>query len=130
MSSTETNKATVSAAYEGFSRGDLSPIFAALAEDVVWSNHATQLPIAGEYKGAAGVQEFFTKLDAVAQITKFDVHTLIAEGDHLVALGYSALTVKGTGKSGEGPFVHVFRFSNGKVSTFDEYEHVEQGLWD
>ena len=128
--SAETNKATITAAYDGFSRGDLSAIFAAIADDVVWTNHATQSPIAGEYRGAAGVQEFFTKLDGVAEITKFDVHTLIAEGDHLVALGYSALTVKATGKTGEGAFVHVFGFTGDKVSTFEEYEHVEPGLWD
>ncbi|GAC1611818.1 MAG: hypothetical protein NVS3B26_28480 [Mycobacteriales bacterium] len=128
--SAESNKQAVSAGYEGFSRGDLDPVFALIADDVVWTNHATQSPLAGEYRGVAGVQEFFTKLDALAEITKFDMHTIIAEGDHLVALGYSALTVKATGNAGEGPLVHVFRFTDGKVSTFDEYEHVEPGLWD
>lgn len=127
--SAESNKATVTAAYDGFSRGDLAPVFSALAEDVVWTNHATESPVGGEYKGSAGVEEFFTKLNESAEITKFEVHTLIAEGDYLVALGYSATTVRATGKTGEGPFVHVFHFAGDKVSTFDEYEHVEPGLW-
>ena len=129
--SAESNKALVAAAYEGFSRGDLSAVFAALDENIVWTHHSDpKSPISGEFRGIAGVQEFFTKLDAACEITKFDMHTLLAENDTLVAIGMGAFTVKATGKSSEGMIVHVFRMADDKVISFDEFEQVNPGTWD
>ena len=128
MTAEENNKALVAAAYEGFGRGDLGPIFSMLADDVVWTNHATSAaPFSGEYKGAAGVQQFFEALDAI-EITHFDFHTLVAEGDIVVGLGDTAYTVKATGKSAAGPLVHVLRMENGKLVRFDEFEHADD-VW-
>jgi ketosteroid isomerase-like protein len=127
--SAESNKMLVRTAYDGFMKGDLGPVFAALDENIVWSIH-TSAPFAGEYRGIADVQAFFGKLDAAVEITKFDMPTLLAENDSLVALGYSAFTVKETGRTSEGMLVHVFRLAGGKVISFDEFEQVTPGTWD
>ena len=129
--SAESNKALVAAAYDGFTRGDLSGVFAALDENIVWTNHShPNAPIAGEFRGIAGVQQFFTTLNEVCEITKFDMHTLLAENDTLVAVGMGAFTVRATGRSSEGMLVHVFTIRDGKVTSFDEFEQVAPGTWD
>ncbi|MBK5308321.1 MAG: nuclear transport factor 2 family protein [Frankiaceae bacterium] len=123
------NKAVVATAYEAFGRGDLEGVFAVLADDVVWTNHATGAPHEGEFLGVDGARRFFAKLLETVEITQFDIQTLLAEDDLVVALGTSAFTVNGSGNKNEGPLVHVFRFVDGKVATFDEYEHVDSGVW-
>lgn len=125
----EQNKAVVSSAYEAFGRQDLEGVFATLSDDVVWTNHATGAPHAGVFKGVDGVRQFFTTLLEAVEITRFDIDTLLAEGDLVVALGSSAFTVRSSGTSNEGPLVHVFRFEDGKVAAFDEFEHVDAGVW-
>ena len=125
----DTNKAIVAAGYDGFSRGDLEPITSSLAEDVVWTNHATSAaPHSGQFNGPAGVQKYFESLDAI-EITKLDMHSILAEGDRVVALGDIDYKVKSTGKASSGPLVHVFTLTDGKITTFDEFEHAQDGLW-
>lgn len=123
------NKTVVATAYEAFGRGDLESIFAVLAEDVVWTNHATGAPFSGEFLGVDGARRFFAKLGEAIEITHFDMSTLLAEDDLVVGLGTSSYIVNGSGHKNEGPLVHVFRFVDGKIAAFDEYEHVEIGVW-
>lgn len=125
----EQNKAVVSSAYEAFDRGDLEGVVATVADDVVWTNHATGAPFAGVFKGPDGVRQFLTALMEGVEVTRFDIDTLLAEGDLVVALGSSAFTVRSSGTSNEGPLVHVFRFEDGKIAAFDEFEHVDDGVW-
>jgi ketosteroid isomerase-like protein len=129
MSAAE-NKATIQAGYEGFSRGDLSPVMSALADEVVWTSHGDpRAPTTGEFSGVPGVTKYFEALAGSADITKFEVLTVVAEGDTVFAMGHVDLSVKATGKQGSGPFVHVFGFADGKIATFDEFEHQEADLW-
>ncbi|HVF18985.1 MAG TPA: nuclear transport factor 2 family protein [Mycobacteriales bacterium] len=123
------NKATVAAGYAGFGRGDLEPLLAALADNIVWTSYGDPAaPTAGEFRGRDGVNRYFEGVGAI-DITKFDVHTLIAEEDMVVALGNIDFTVKATGNTSSGPLVHVFGFSNGLITTFDEFEHHQPGVW-
>ena len=74
------------------------------------------------------MQKYFEDLDAI-EVTNLDVHSILADSDRVVALGDVAFTVKSTGKASSGPLVHVYAFTDGKISTFDEFEHAQDSIW-
>jgi ketosteroid isomerase-like protein len=117
------NKAIVGGTYEAFGRGDMDAIYAAFAEDAIWSNHSSAAsPSHGQYQGKDALRQYFASTLDSMEITKFDLHTLVADGDHVVALLDQAFTVKSTGKSHEGPLVHVCELRDGKIVRVDEFE--------
>jgi ketosteroid isomerase-like protein len=122
MGATE-NKAIVASTYDAFGRGDMDAIFAVFADDIVWSNHSSAAsPTHGEFKGKEALQQYFAStLDAI-EVTGFELKTLVAEGDHVVALLEQAFTRKATGKTEEGPLVHFCEVRDGKITRVDEFE--------
>jgi ketosteroid isomerase-like protein len=118
------NRAAVAAMYEAFGTGDIEALLGANAPDAVWTVYSGNgSPLAGEYKGVDAIGGFFAKIPETVDMTRFDIAPLAAEGDVVVARGEQTYTVKATGKTVEGPILHVFTFgAAGKVARFDEYE--------
>jgi ketosteroid isomerase-like protein len=52
--------------------------------------------------------------------------TYIDGGDHVVVLGRYGGTMKAGGAKLDAPFCHVYRFSAGKVVTFQQYTDTAQ----
>jgi ketosteroid isomerase-like protein len=73
----------------------------------------------------AGVGEFFVMVNTFQANHHFDPHTLIAEGDKVVALGSYSWQLRATKKELSSDFAHVWTFSNGKVVTFQEYTDTD-----
>lgn len=127
--SAEENRKLVQMCYEAFNRGDLDTVYDALAEDVVWTNHGIPTcPYSGVYYGKGGVEAFFADLDTI-ELERFDVRQILAEDDTVVVLLDERYSVKATGKSSEGPLVHVLTLRDGKIASFDEFEHCENSAW-
>ncbi len=118
------NKAAVTAMYEAFGAGDIEALLGANAPDAVWTIHSGKgSPMSGEYKGIDAIRGVFAKIPETIDMTRFDIAPLAAEGDVVVARGEQNYTVKATGKTVEGPILHVFTFdAAGKVARFEEYE--------
>ena len=58
--------------------------------------------------------------------TAFEPHTMIADGDHVVALVRVAATVKATGLSYDEETVHVFVLNaESRVVKFSDYQDTE-----
>ncbi len=107
--------------YAAFAVGDVPAVLGALAPDCVWTE-AEGFPYAGSYVGGDAVLNgVFMKLggewDGYAAVPK----EYVASGDTVVALGEYSGTYKATGKSFRAPFVHVWKFRDGKVATFDQH---------
>jgi ketosteroid isomerase-like protein len=62
-------------------------------------------------------------------IGKFTVNTVIADGDVVVVWIDSVATIRSTGKTIEGPLVHWLTLREGKLTTFDEFEHGTHDGW-
>jgi ketosteroid isomerase-like protein len=123
------NRKLVRHAYEAFGRGDLETLFEVLADDIVWTSRTLSAsPLSGVYYGKSGVQQFFDNLDLI-DLNRFDVRTILAEDDTVVALIDGRITVKATGKTANQPLVHVFTFKDGKVAAFDNYEDDARSPW-
>jgi ketosteroid isomerase-like protein len=118
----EANKAVVAGTYESFGRGDLEGIFAALANDIVWVNHTPASSFYGEVKGVDGMRDMLARLGDELDVTRFDVVTLVADGDHVVALLEQEFTNKATGHTHRGPLIHFCEVHDGRITRVDEFE--------
>jgi uncharacterized protein len=110
------NTALLRKGYEAFAAGDLDTIRGLFADDVVWHVPGRN-PLAGDYKGIDDVFGFFGKLLEVSGGTfKMDVHTVVADDEHGVALVH--VTGDRGGKRLDQNNAHVFHISAGKVTEF------------
>jgi uncharacterized protein len=102
--------------YNAYSTGDMDVLTKLFADDVLW-HVAGRSPISGDYKGRDQVFGFFGKLMELSDGTmKIDVHDILANDDHAVALVTGTATRGGT--SYEGQDVHTFHVRNGQVVEF------------
>jgi len=102
--------------YAAYGTGDLDAISELFADDVVW-HVAGRSPIAGDYSGKEQVFGFFAKLQEQSDGTaKVQVHDLLANDTHGVALVIESATR--SGRSHHGDATHVFHLRDGKVTEF------------
>jgi ketosteroid isomerase-like protein len=71
----------------------------------------------------------FTVVADTLDINKFDVRTIVAEGDVVVVWVDYLATIRSNGKTIDGPLVHWMTLHNGKLATFDEFEHETHDGW-
>ena len=129
MSAAE-NRQIVADAYAAFGQGNIGAVIDSVTDDVVWTNHApAAAPTSGVFHGKDGVQTFFELVNDTLDISKFDVRTIVADGDAAVVWIDSIVTVKSNGKTIEGPLVHWMTLRDGKLATFDEFEHDTHDGW-
>jgi ketosteroid isomerase-like protein len=118
----EDNRAVVRGTYESFERGDLEALFAAFADDIVWVNHTPSSTFHGEHKGLDGLRKLVERIGDELDITQFQLQTLVADGDHVVALVEQGFTNKSTGEAHHGPLIHFCEVHDGQITRVDEFE--------
>jgi uncharacterized protein len=116
--------------YAAYTSGDLETISQLLADDVVW-HVSGRSPLSGDYTGKEQVFGFFGKLQELSDGTsRVEVHDLLADGEHGVAI----VTQSGTrnGRSYEGRVTHVLHLRDGLVTEFwDAYidQYTADEFW-
>jgi ketosteroid isomerase-like protein len=125
----ERNLATVATMYAAFGAGDIPTVVAQLDEQVEWSNRGPDdIAYFGVKHGHEGAVAVFAFLGEHVDISVFDPHTIIGDGDHVVALVRVAATAKATGLAYDEETVHVFDFNDeGRVVRFRDYQDTEAG---
>jgi uncharacterized protein len=108
--------AHVTRIYDAYSRGDIETVLGALHQDVTLINDVP-LPWGGRYSGPQGVADFFGRLLSGVD-TKIEVEELFVSGDSVVQIGRTRGTVRSTGKPFDAREIHIWRFRDGLVSTF------------
>ena len=133
------NAATVQGIYEAFGRGDIPAILERLSDDVAWdawpeetSGQRAGIPWLLERRGRDQVGEFFQTLGAL-EFHRFEPHTIIADGDRVVALIATDVAVRETGRRFSDDELHLWVFDDGgRVSEFRHYvdtgKHVEAAV--
>ena len=102
--------------YAAYGSGDMDTINELFADDVVW-HVAGRSPLAGDYTGKEQVFGFFATLQELSEGTsRVEVHDLLANDEHGVALVFESAT-RG-GRSHEGNATHVFHLRDGRVTEF------------
>jgi ketosteroid isomerase-like protein len=114
--------AAVRRSYEAFSRGDLDGALSMMDEDIVW-HQAQGLPHGGVYEGLATVRAaVFDPIDEQWWEGFDAVPSEVLDGDdHVVVLGRYTAKAKGTGRTLDVPFAHVWRFRDGKAVRFHQF---------
>jgi ketosteroid isomerase-like protein len=109
----------VQRSYEAFARDDLDGALAMMDEDIVW-HQAQGLPHGGTYHGLAAVRaNVFDPIDESWWVGfKADPEEVIGLGD---VLGRYTATSKETGRPLDVPFVHVWRFRDGRAVCFHQF---------
>jgi ketosteroid isomerase-like protein len=111
------NSDTLREGYEAFGRGDLDGATANFADDVRWENpEAPQLPNSGVTEGRDSVKQLFASLAEHWESFEITPDEFTESGDTVVVLSHSEAKAKSTGKSVKLPWVHIWRFRDGKVS--------------
>ena len=122
------NVTLVQTLYAAFKRGDIAPIIAAMAADVVWTVHGRPKdhPALGTTKAPAGVQKFFGIIADTQTATDFSPRDFYATGDKVFVLGHYDWTFRKSGKTVSADWVHIFTIKDGKVTSFDEFTDTAQ----
>jgi uncharacterized protein len=111
------NSDTLKQGYEAFGRGDLDGATENFADDIRWENpEAPQLPNNGVTQGRDAVKQLFAELDNYWESFTIVPDEFIESGDTVVVLSHSEAKGKDTGKQVKLPWVHVWHFSDGKVT--------------
>jgi uncharacterized protein len=117
-----TNLDRVRESYVAFARGDLEGALAHFADDVRWEQ-AQGLPHGGTYDGMDEVRRnVFDPLDRDwwTSFTADPEEYLDADGE-VVVLGRYRGIAKGTGKTLDVPFVHVWSFEGERAVRFRQF---------
>jgi uncharacterized protein len=110
------NAARIRDGYAAFARGDFAVLTDLFAADLVW-HVPGRSQLAGEYRGRDAVFAFFGKLMEVTEGSfRVDVHAVLADDDHAVALAY--VTASRGGRNLTDKAAHVFHMRDGKVTEY------------
>ncbi len=121
MTATSTSLELIQKLYAAFGRGDIGYILEHLADDCRWVSPGEGLPNAGLFEGPAGAAQFFERLAASEEITRFEPREFFVNGDDVVALGYEECRSKLTGREARTNFAMLFRVREGKVTHFEGF---------
>jgi uncharacterized protein len=110
------NMATIERVYAAFARGDMDTIMAAMAPDVTVKQDAP-LPWGGTYTGHAGFGRFLGTLLEHLDVS-LETDELISSGDYVVQIGRTRGTVRRNGKPFRVRELHIWRFEDGMVASY------------
>lgn len=103
--------------YAASGAGDWEKVAQMVTDDFVVTE-ADDLPMAGEYRGAAGLRDLFTKVMGMCDVANIDIVDMTAGRDHVVAIAAFQFADPAL-KSAE--LCEVFEFRDGKVSRIKPY---------
>jgi uncharacterized protein len=110
------NVDTIKKGYQAFAEGDAEGMKAAWTDDIRWEGpNAEELPGGGTHEGPDAVLQMLGKIGDAFESFSVEPDEWLESGDTVVVLGHSTATPKG-GNENKLPFVHVWRFQDGKAS--------------
>ena len=124
--SVQENVQIVKDGYAAFGRGDVQGMFATLAEDIEWIVPGEGFPLAGTYRGHAGVADFYQKISGLTE-SYIEPREFVPDGDRVLVVGLERSRVKGTNWTFEWHFVLAHTFRNGKITNVREY--IDTQAW-
>ena len=107
--------------FAAIGRRDEEALLPLSAENIEWIIPGEDWPLAGTYRGHAGLQDALSKANKSVEMSYPKPPEFIAQEDRVLAVGSATGTINATGK----PFVDNWVFDvtvrNGKVTRIQEY---------
>ena len=122
------NSKTVEAMYGAFGRGDIPFVIGILDPQIVWTEaenfiYADKNPYVGVDAVLNGV---FARLGAEWDGFSAVPIEIVDAGDTVVGLGRYGGVYKASGAKVDAQFVHVLKFKDGKIVSFQQYTDTAQ----
>ncbi len=110
------NASIARTAIAAFSAGDLPAMLALVDDDVVW--HAPGMNrFSGKFEGKPAVIDRFTRMAEAGIVTALDIHDVVGNDDHVVAL-VNATVTSADGRSYRTPQVQAMHIRDGRCVEF------------
>lgn len=117
---TEKNVQTVKDFFAAIGRGDKKGLLALVAEDIEWIIPGKDWPLAGTYRGHAGLSDL---LETAARSieTSPEPREFVAQGDRVLVVGFAKGRIKATSKTFEDDWIFAITVQDGKLTSIREY---------
>jgi ketosteroid isomerase-like protein len=127
--STEQNVQVVKNFFAAMGSGDKQGLLALSAGDIEWIIPGEDWPLAGTYRGHAGLAELLQKASNELETSFPEPPEFVAQGDRVLVLGFATGKIKATNKTFEDRWVFAITVRNGKVTKLREYIDTQALAW-
>jgi len=100
---------------------DRQGLLALCAEDIEWIIPGEDWPLAGTYRGHAGLADLLQKASKNMETSFPNPPEFVAQGDRVLVIGFARGKVKATNRTFEDHFVFAITVRNGKLTNIQEY---------
>jgi len=119
--SIEANIQIVKAFFAAMGSGDRQGLLALAAEDIEWILPGQDWPLAGTYRGHAGLTDLVRKESETIEMTISEPREFVAQGDRVLVIGVAKGTIKITNKTFEDNWIFAITVRGGKLKSIREY---------
>ena len=102
-------------------RRDKQGLLALVAEDFEWIIPGQDWPLAGTYRGHAGLADVLQKANETVETSFPEPPEFIAQGDRVLVVGVATGKIKATNRAFKDDWVFAITVRNGKVTKIREY---------
>ncbi|MDB5580444.1 MAG: Ketosteroid isomerase-related protein [Bradyrhizobium sp.] len=118
--SIEQNIQTVKAFFAAIGRGDREGLLALAAEDIEWIIPGEDWPLAGTYRGHAGLANLLETASESIE-TSAEPREFVAQGDRVLVIGFARGRIKATNNTFEDDWIFAITVRDGRVASIREY---------
>jgi uncharacterized protein len=116
---TQKNAQIVEDFFAAMGSGDKQRLLALVAEDIEWIIPGEDWPLAGTYRGHAGLADLLQKSEMLE--TSTEPLEFVAQGDRVLVVGLATGKIKATNRAFKDDWVFAITVRNGKLSKIREY---------
>jgi ketosteroid isomerase-like protein len=102
-------------------RRDKQGLLALSAEDIEWIIPGEDWPLAGTYRGHAGLENLLQKANETVDTSFPEPPEFIAQGDRVLVVGFARGRIKATNRTFEDDWVFAITVRNGTLTNIREY---------
>jgi uncharacterized protein len=118
--STQENVQTVKDFFAAMGGSDRQGLLALCAEDFEWIIPGEDWPLAGTYRGHAGLENLLQKASETVE-TSTEPSEYVAQGDRVLVVGVAKGKIKATNKPFKDDWIFAITVRSGKVANIREY---------
>ena len=119
--SIEANIQIVKAFFAAMGSGDEQALLMLAAEDIEWILPGQDWPLAGTYRGHAGLAALVKKESETIDMTLSEPREFVAQGDRVLVIGVASGTIKATNKTFEDNWIFAITVRDGTLRSIREY---------
>lgn len=118
--SIERNVQTVKDFFAAIGCGDREGLLALVAEDMEWSIPGEDWPLAGTWRGHAGLADLLETVSRSIE-TSTEPREFVAQGDRVVVVGFASGKIKATNKTFEDDWIFAITVRDDRLTSIREY---------